>query len=387
MDLRRIQSAGRPPVDLLLLAATLLLVGLGLVMVFSSSAFLAQDQFKDSLHYFKRQSQFAALGLFAMALISRFNYRNYVKLVYPILFLTAILLALVLVPGVGVKMGGAVRWLPLWHFHLQPSEIAKVAIVVYISYSLTKRREKTKGFVSSVLNHLLIPFAMACLILLEPDFGTTVLLLGISLLMLFVAGSPWKYLIGLGLALLPALAAMFLVFPHAAKRILAWMQQILAMWSGEENYELFCYQVRESLYSFGSGRISGLGLGDGTMKLFFLPQSHNDFILATLGQELGFVGTCTLFLLFALFAWRGFTVALKVPDTFGSYLAFGLTSVLVAQFLMNVGVVLGVLPPKGIALPFLSYGGSALIMTLVMAGILLNISRYAVGRSNQRKED
>ncbi len=378
------QTLAARQIDLILLAVTLLLLAIGLVMVFSSSAFFAERRIGDEFFFFYRQLAFVVGGFVVLFITSHINYKNYEKLIYPMLAVLLIMLIAVLIPGVGRLIGGARRWIPIGSFHLQPSELAKLILIMYVAYSVSKQKERNKTFVSGFLNHLLIPIGMLALILIEPDFGTTALMLLAIIAMLFVSGSPMRYLLVAGAVLLPLISSMMLIFPHALGRLTAFMNQILTILGEKEDYTLLCYQVRESLISFGSGRFFGEGLGKGTMKMFFLPQAHSDFILATLGQELGFFGVALLLFLFAVLAIRGYQISLRVPDTFGCYLAFGLTTLLSLQFLFNSGVVLGVLPPKGLALPFISYGGSALLSTLAAVGILLNISRYTVNYSNFR---
>ncbi len=373
--------SGVRPADNILLATALMLLGLGLVMVLSSSAFFARKHIDNQFFFFLRQLLFAGIGLVGLVVASRFNYQNYRRLVYPLLFFTLALLTLVLIPGVGKEVLGARRWLMIGPVTVQPSELAKLTLIIYLSYSLSKRREIAEGFMTGFFNHLIVPMIVLCLILVAPDFGTMFLLLAVTLLMLFVGGSPLRYLIGTMLALTPLLALMVVIFPHSLYRLKAFLNQ-LAFLGSQQDYRLLCYQVRESIISFGSGGLWGLGLGEGTMKMFFLPQAHSDFILATYGQELGFAGTIGLFALLGILIIRGYLIALRVPDTFGCFLAFGLTTLIAIQFSMNAGVVLGLLPPKGIALPFISYGGSALVANLLAIGILLNISRYTVRGSN-----
>jgi len=370
--------------DVALLAAALLLVVYGLVMVLSSSAFWAEKRVDDAFYFFSRQCVFAGLGLIAMGIASRFHFSNYRKLVYPLLVFTALLLSLVLVPGFSDRTLGAKRWLALGPFHLQPSELAKFAVINYVAYSLTKPKAQGEGFMIEYFRHLMIPLVVLTLIVVEPDFGTAFLILFAAMLTLVVAGSPLRYPMAMGAAAVPFLALLLAVFPHGMMRLRNFVDQIKFIGS-EGDYSLLCYQVRESVISLGSGRLWGMGLGDGTLKMFFLPQAHSDFILATLGQELGFAGVAALFVLFGLLLARGYQIAYRVPDTFGCYLAFGITTILMLQILINVGVVLGVLPPKGIALPFISYGGSSLVVALFMVGILLNISRHTVNFVNPKR--
>ncbi len=379
----RMNATGKTrPMDPVLLGATLLLLSFGLVMVFSSSTFFARKHFGDEFHFFFKQLAFAFVGLLGLFAASRFPYPTLRKLALPILGFTVLVLLSVLI--LGDASHGARRWLSLGPISIQPSEFAKISLIVYLAYSLSKERANEDGFVSSVLNHLVFPSIVLFLIVVEPDFGTMFLLATIAALMLVAGGSRWKYLVALFVAFLFFSTVLAMVFPHISMRLKAFADQ-LSFLSEEQNYRILAYQVRESLISFGSGQAWGMGLGQGTMKMFFLPEAHNDFILATIGQELGFAGVFTLFLLFAIVTFRGYLIALRVPDTFGCYLAFGLTSMLLIQFIINAGVVLGLLPPKGIALPLISYGGSSLTATLLVIGILLSISRHTIQFGNSRR--
>lgn len=382
----RKKQKGTHQIDMVILALTLVLVGFGVIMVFSSSAFFAKKHLDSQFYFFTRQMVFALLGIGVLYISSHFNYQNYRKrkFVYPMLAVLGLMLILVFIPGFADTVLGARRWLKLGPIHLQPSELAKPALIIYLAFSLTKERKLSEGFIAGFLVHLILPLLILGLILMEPDFGTVFLILSVSLLTLFIAGSPIKYPIGAILALTPAMAIMFIVHPHALRRLEMWVNQMLFIGS-EQDYSLLCYQVRESLISFGSGKLWGLGLGEGTMKMFFLPQAHSDFILASIGQEIGFVGISIFFMLFGILIIRGYQVAFRVPDTFGCLLAFGLTTMLMVQFSINIGVVLGVLPPKGIALPMISYGGSSLISTMICIGILLNISRFVIYNDNMKR--
>lgn len=378
---------GERPMDPILLAITLLLSGYGVVMVYSSSAFFAERHAGSSFYFANRQLIYVILGCGLMWLTSRIPYERYKAVMPALLGATALALILVLIPGVGLERLGARRWINLsvLPFQPQPSEFAKIVLVLYMARSLSKVREGEDNFVSGFLKHLILPLGLLALILVEPDFGTVILMLVVAVAMLFVAGSRLKYLVYIGLVMLPIGGVALLLFEHARHRLELFFQQLMFMGS-QGDYALLCYQVRESLISFGSGQAFGMGLGEGTMKIFFLPQSHSDFILATIGQELGFLfGTLPLFLLFLLFAWRGYRIAWRVPDTFGCFTAFGVTTLILAQFGINAGVVLGILPPKGIALPFISYGGSALLASLMGVGILLNISRHTVTYTNPKR--
>jgi len=277
-------------------------------------------------------------------------------------------LVLVLVPGIGVERGGARRWLGFGPLSLQPSELAKIALVLYLAHSLVKKRERVTTFTLGVLPHCLVGGAVAGLALLEPDFGTAVLAGGVLVCMLFVGGVPARYLLAPAVAAVPALAFLVMREPYRLKRVLAFLDPELDPLG-------INFQLKQSFIAFGSGGVWGVGLGESRQKMFYLPEAHTDFIYSVVGEELGLAGAVLVLGLFAIVGVRGFRIALRHPDPFASLLAFGLTLSLVLQAVVNVGVVLGCLPTKGLALPFVSYGGSAMMASLVQIGMLLALAR------------
>jgi cell division protein FtsW len=357
----------RGTADPVLFFSVLMLSAFGLVMVYSSSAVFASAQNGDSLYFFKRQLVALTVGLAAMVIGFRVGYQRLVRLAYPLLILTAVLLVLVLLPGFGSKIGGSARWIRFGSWGFQPGELAKVAFIVYLAYSVTRKKENIKAFGKGFLPHLLVCAALILLLMGQPDFGTAATLTIMLFLLLYVAGTRLSYIVVAALAAIPMAYGLIAGSSYRMRRMLAFMDP----WSLRFDEG---YQISESLMSFGSGGLMGTGLGEGKHKLFFLPAAHTDFIYSIVGEELGLIGALVVILLFAIFVWRGMRAALRAPDLFGTYLAFGLTMLIGLQALINMGVVTGLLPTKGLTLPFFSYGGSSLICTLLAVGILLDIS-------------
>ena len=354
--------------DLWLLIATAGLVGLGVVMVFNASYFYAQDRYGDGFVFLRRQLVALGCGATLLLVISHVRLEWFERLAYPLLICTLVALVLVLVPGIGVTRGGARRWVGIGAFSVQPSEFAKTAVVLYLARSISRKRERMSQFTFGVRPHLVVVGLCALLIVRQPDFGTSAILLLVLVLMLFGGGARPVHLIGLGLAVLPAVVVAIVYAPYRMRRILAFLDP----WSYSQN---IAFQLVQSLIAFGSGGLTGVGLGESQQKMFFLPAAHTDFLFALIGEELGVCGALLVLALFAVIGMRGFRVAMRHPDSFASLLAFGLTLVILLQAVVNVGVVVGLLPTKGLALPFLSYGGSALIGALVQVGILSALSR------------
>jgi cell division protein FtsW len=363
--------------DPLLLCAVLALVALGLVMVYSASAILAQDKLHDSLYFLKRQAVAAGLGVVAMAVGMKVGWRRLARLAYPLLIVTVLLLIAVAIPGIGHTAGGARRWIRLPGFGLQPAEIAKFAWVVYLSYSLAKKREKVATFSVGFAPHLVLCGLLVGLCMLQPDFGSSVLLVFLLFVLLFAAGAKLSYLVGSVLLALPLAYVAIASSPYRMKRILAFLDP----WAHRHDVG---YQVAESLMSIGSGGVTGLGLGDGRQKLFFLPEAHTDFIFAIIGEELGLVGVALMTVLYGIIIWRGIRAALAAGETFGTYLGLGLTSIIAFQAIVNMCVAMGFLPTKGLTLPFVSYGGTSLVVLMGAAGVLLSLSAGAEGATNSR---
>jgi cell division protein FtsW len=355
--------------DFIIFYTVIALLGLGVVMVFSSSAVSAFVNFNDSYYFLKRQIVWALLGIMAMLLTMSVDYHVWRKLAKPIMLVTLVLLVLVLVPGLGKVVNGARRWLGFGSLYLQPSEIAKLSMVLFCSDSLSRHQDKITNFTRGLAPQLLLLLLVFGLILKEPDLGTALTIGGTVFVLLYTAGARISHLLSLGITGIAGVILAIVVEPYRLRRLLAFSDP----WADPLDTG---YHIIQSLYAIGSGGLFGVGLGRSREKFLYLPEPHTDFIFAILGEELGLIGTVTVIVLFFLFAWRGLRVAIAAPDIYGSVLAAGLTTMIIAQALMNIAVVTASMPVTGIPLPFISFGGSALIFTLAGVGILLNISRY-----------
>ena len=312
------------------------------------------------------------IGLGGLIAMLRLRYQTLCGWAYPLLAVVFVLLVLVLIPGIGTRAGGAQRWIRLPLFSLQPGELAKVCVAIYLAHSLAKKRGKVKSFSVGFLPHCCITGVIALLVLVQPDFGSTVALAVILFALLFAAGTRLSYLVGSLLAVLPIAAWQIMSRTYRMDRIRAFLDP----WTYRKEEG---YQITESLLAIGSGGVSGLGLGEGRHKLFYLPEAHTDFIFSIIGEELGLIGTLAVIALFAVVIWRGVRIALNAADPFGAYLALGLTVLLAFQSVGNMAVAMGLMPTKGMTLPFISYGGSSLVVNLMAVGILLSISESRGG--------
>lgn len=357
----------RAKYDLWILIPVLCITGLGLVMVYSASSNLAAQRLGDSYFYLKRQAFFVLLGLGIMVFVKNIPCTFFAKLTYPLLFVSACLMIMVLIPGIGSRIGGAKRWIRLGMFSLQPSEFAKISLAVYVAYSMSKKGADMKTFSKGLFPHLVVAGVFMILIVLQPDLGTAVIIGCWMLILLFVGGASLLQLTGLVSLLIPVF--LWLV-THADYRLRRWWV-FLHPWKDPTGIG---FQIVHSFLAFGSGGIFGVGLGNSKQKLFYLPEPHTDFILSILAEEMGLLGVATVIALFAVLIVRGIKVALDARDLYSSYLALGLTTFIGLQVLVNMGVVMGLLPTKGLTLPLMSYGGSSLVMTFFCVGVLLNIS-------------
>jgi cell division protein FtsW len=353
--------------DPLLLAAVLLLATFGVVMVYSASAVYAGARLGDPLWFFKRQALGAVIGLSVLLAAMKVGYRRLEPLAVPLLLVSLLLLALVQVPGIGHAAGGARRWIQLGPVTFQPSELAKISLVLWLARSLAKKQERIRVFSVGFLPHLVMLAVYCGLLLLEPDFGTAVVLAVVTFALLFVAGTRLTWLLAMAGALAPVALALIWKSPYRIQRVLTFLDP----WKDPRGHG---YQTVESLLGFGAGGSLGVGLGESRQKLFFLPAAHTDFILSIVGEELGFAGVAAVLLLFAAIVWRGLKAAYASPDAFGCWAALGLTLLLGTEALVNAGMALALLPTKGMALPFLSYGMSSAIASCAAAGILLSVS-------------
>jgi cell division protein FtsW len=365
--------------DRVLLATVCALIGYGLVMLYSSSAVVSADQFDNQFHHLVSQVWKVGLGLVVMTGTAAIHYRWYRRLVYWILAATVLLLAVVLIPGVGVVQNGARRWISMGGLTLQPAEIAKVVVVIFLAYSISKKGEKMTKFTIGFIPHLLIVGLMVGLLLMQPDFGSSVILVTMMGIMLFVSGARLLYLSGFGILGLVGAYYVVASSPYRRERILAFLDP----WQYRDDIG---YQISESLIAIGSGGLTGRGLGNGKSKLGYVPELWNDFIGTIVAEELGLLGIVVLVGLFLVLVWRGFRIAFQAKDAFGMYLAFGLTTLIGMQAATNLCVVTGLLPTKGLTLPFFSLGGSSIIMTLFAIGVLLNISKRQPDLWEQTRE-
>jgi cell division protein FtsW len=362
-------------VDPLLAGLVIALIGFGVVMVYSASVIEATVVFRDPQHFLKRQAIYAGAGLTVMYIVSRIDYHRIKPLTYPILGVVVALMVLSVI-GFGHTGGGAARWLRLGPVHVQPSEAAKLALVFWLAYSLEKKREKVKSFSIGMLPHLITAGGLMLLCLKQPDFGGAVVLLFLTFTLLFVAGARLGYL--LGVAILGAIAAAWLVrfTDYRWERMLAWFNMA-------EHRQDLAYQPFQSVMSFGSGQVTGLGLGKG-LQVLYLPEAHTDFIAAIVGEELGFLGIVGLCTVYLVIVARGVKTALAAEDDYGCYIAFGISVLFGAQALVNMAVAMAMLPTKGLTLPFVSFGGSSLLVSAAAMGVLLNISRPRGAAANEK---
>lgn len=355
--------------DYFLLTIVMITVGVGVIMIYSTSYIPALKQLGDGLYFLRRQLLFVGLGFILCLGLAFFDYRLLSRYSAFILIGVVFLLILVLIPGVGTRVGGSSRWLRAFGYSFQPTELAKLAIVIVLADFLA-RNEANQDGKARILFPLAVAGLVAFLVLLQPDFGSAVLI-GILLLLLWmVAGVRLKYIVGLGLLAVPLLAGL-VVFGHGYR--LRRVMIFLNPWSDPEGSG---FQIIQSFVAFAHGGFAGQGLGEGSQKLFFLPEAHTDFIFSVIGEELGFLGVAGVLFLYLVFTQRGIRIALKAPDLFGSLLAFGIVVMVSFQALLNMGVVLGVLPTKGLTLPFISYGGTSLVVNLMAVGVLLSIALH-----------
>jgi cell division protein FtsW len=368
-------TSRRGSIDVVLAAIVIALLGFGVVMVYSASVIEATVVFRDPQHFLKRQVLYAIGGLCVMLLVSRFDYHRLKKLTYPLLGAVTFMMVLSVI-GFGHSGGGAARWLALGPIHIQPSEAAKLALVLWLAYSLEKKREQVKSFSIGMLPHFLMAGFLMLLCLKQPDFGGATVLLLLTFTLLFVAGARLGYL--LGAAILGALFAAWAVrfTPYRWERMLAWFNMA-------DHRQDLAYQPFQSVMSFGSGQTTGMGLGRG-LQVLYLPEAHTDFVSAIIGEELGFIGILALCGAYLVVVVRGVKAALNAEDQYGAYIAFGISVLFGVQALVNMAVAMSMLPTKGLTLPFVSFGGSSLLVCAASMGILLSVSRGVGAGRNVR---
>jgi cell division protein FtsW len=360
--------AKRVGVDKWIFFTTLLLIVGGLVMVFSASAVVAQERYHSPYAFVGKQAAWALLGVLAMVLLMRVDYRHYnsPRFVYPALSVTTILLVMVFFFR---NTHNAHRWIRFGDFFtFQPSEIAKPVLVLFLAWFLHNRLDQMRDWKHTLLRGAIMPLVFIVLIVRQPDLGTALVLAGVTAMMLVLAGMEWKYLALSFAATLPPLAALLLLVPWRLKRILVFLNP-------DSDPQGAGFHINQSLIAVGTGGWNGRGYMEGVQKLFYLPEGHTDFIFANIAEELGFIGAMSILLLFVVLGIRGMRAALRVRDPFARLAAFGITAAILLQAFFNISVVLSLLPTKGIPLPFISYGGTSVFFTLASIGILLNLTR------------
>jgi cell division protein FtsW len=346
------------------------LLGGGVVMVYSASAILATDRFHDPYFFLKKQCFWAVLGLGVLWSVMSVDYRRWRRVVLPLLALAFVLLVLVLIPPFGQEINGTRRWLRWGMVSFQPTELAKLALVLYLADFLAHRPNHLASFWRGFVPPLVVTSAMAALVLRQPDLGSSVALVAVVLCMLFVAGARLSHMGLVGALAVPVIVLAVTGASYRLRRVFAFVDP----WADPRGAG---FQIIQSYLALGSGGLTGRGLGESKQKLFYLPEPHTDFIFAIVGEELGFVGAVVTVSLFGLLLWRGMRIGLRVGEPFGSLAALGITGMLTTQALVNLGVVVGLLPTKGLPLPFVSFGGSSLLVAMAGIGLLLNISQHA----------
>jgi cell division protein FtsW len=358
----------RAKIDRYILISVGLLLAIGILMVYSSSNAFSRDQNGDSLHYLKRQLLWCCLGITLMLCAMIPSCEMYESFAWLLLGISAILLVLVYIPNIGIKINGSRRWIKIGNLTFQPVEFAKLAIIIYIARFLNRKTDDVKTFKKGILPVLLIVSLFIGLIGLQPDFGSVILIVILTFLLLFVGGAKIRHLTAIGVVGLVFIVLGVIGARYRMTRILTFLNP----WSDPEGAG---YHTIQSYLALGSGGIWGTGIGGGIQKLHYLPTPHTDSIFSVIGEELGFIGTALVTVLYMVIVWRGIVIALKTEDRFASFLAVGISGLIGFQALINIGVATGTLPSKGITLPFISSGGSSLIVCLMSIGILLNISR------------
>jgi len=359
---------------------TMVLVGFGLLMVFDTSALFSLQQYGSPYHFFLRQVVYAGVGMIAMVMLARTDYATYRRAAPLFLVAGAILLAMVFVPGLGKTIRGARRWIALGPVSIQPSEFVKLIVVYYLAAALSERsRTESAHPFRDYVTYLAVVGVLLAIVYKQKDFGTTVIIAAITFVMFFLGGVKMRYLFATSLCALPALLYALIVYRYRIVRITSFLDP----WRDPYGSG---FQLIQSLISFGKGGVFGQGFANGKQQLFYLPDAHTDFILAVIAEELGLLGVIAVLLLFLLLLFVGVRVAVRAQDRFGFLLASGITILISLQVVLNVGVVVGALPTKGMVLPFLSYGGSALLTNIAAMGMLLSVARLCVLRPAPTKE-
>ncbi|WP_291635932.1 stage V sporulation protein E [Clostridium sp.] len=358
-------------IDFVLFAIIMLLVTIGVVMVYSASSYYAAFKLNDPEYYLKKQFMWACIGSVFMITAIKIDYHILKKYTGFIMVITIVLL-LAVFGFAGIN--GAKRWIPLGFASIQPSEIAKYAIVLYMAKSLDIKGEKIKIFFKGVFPYLLVSGFYAGLILAEPNLSIASVIMIVTVIILFAAGAKFSHLFALGSSLVAAVAVLIFIEPYRLERLTNFMNP----WATSQDEG---YQLVQSLLALGSGGVTGSGIGLSRQKCLYIPEPHTDFIFSIIGEELGLIGGVFIILLFVIFVWRGIKTAVTAKDMYGTILGIGITSVIAIQAVINIAVVTGSMPVTGVPLPFISYGGSALVFNMFAVGILLNVSRQTVNKN------
>lgn len=366
-----VEKGGAKSFDIGIVAITFLLVGISLIMIYSTTGVVAEEKFGDPFFYVKRQGLAALVGILAMGILSRLPLALLAKWSWVCFPISILLLSSTLVPGLRDEAGGAHRWINLGALRFQPGELVKLLMVIFLAGYFTRHANKINLFSNGILKPLVFVGVMSGLYLLQPDFGSAAVLTLTVVAIATACGVPLRFIVICGLVVAALGSIAVLISPYRMMRVVSFLSPF-------EDKSGSGYQLIQSLIAIGSGHISGVGLGESQQKLFFLPAAHTDFLFAVIGEELGFLGCFFIILLFLVFLWRGFRIATHVEHhTFAFALAVGLTLLIVIPAMLNMGVVSGVLPTKGLVLPLVGYGGTNLVMSLAAVGLLLSISRLS----------
>jgi len=344
------------------------LISIGIIFIYSSSGVYGLMQLGDKAYFLKRHILFLIFGLFLMGLTMVMDYRNLGKLAKPLLLFAIVLLVLVLIPEIGKSSFGARRWFKFGAYHFQPSEFMKLAMIIYVADFLARKKSRINNFTIGFLPVVIILLCVCALIVKQPDLGNALLIANIILIMIFIAGARISHLCLLGLLASPIVYFLVVKVPYRLARITVFLDP----WQDSQGLG---FQLTQSQIALGSGGIFGVGLGQSAQKFFYLPAAHTDFIFSIIGEESGLLGTLAVITLFMAFIWQGARIIKRTHEPFGYYLSIGIMAMLGLQIVVNIGVSIGAFPTKGLPLPFISYGGSALIFNMIAVGLLLNISR------------
>lgn len=367
MSLDRFRKREGKP-DYYLLFLVFILLVFGLIMIYSASVIVSYKLFGYNWYYLNKQAISLGIGLVVWYIFAKIDYRFWQKSALWLLLITLILLIAVFIPNIGLNLGGAHRWISLGPFFFQPSEVAKLTLIIYLAAWLTKKGEGIKDFQSGFIPFTLIVAVVAFLIIKEPDMGTMSVITGIAAIMFFIAGASWQHIV---LGVTSILAFLFILIKSAPYRL----ERLMVFLNPSSEGLGAAYHINQALLAVGSGGLWGLGFGKSLQKYFYLPQAHTDSIFAIITEELGFIRAVLVVIIFVLIAWRGYRIAKEAPDTFSRLLATGITTWIILQAMVNLAAILGIIPLTGVPLPFISYGGSSLVILLAAMGILLNISK------------